>query len=61
MSSGYCPRHGKTYFRAEGCPDCRQLSVLELTNKVYDRHASLALARRCHDEHGRWVGLGEGK
>lgn len=37
MASGYCAWHGKTYFRVEGCPDCRQLSVLELTNKVYDR------------------------
>lgn len=34
----YCGRHGVSYDKVEGCPGCRQLSVLELANRVYDRH-----------------------
>ena len=34
----YCCRHGKTYFKSEGCPEYRKEAVIDLTNRIYDRH-----------------------
>ena len=39
--TGYCALHVCTYPRAEGCPECRKPykeSLIELTNRLYDKH-----------------------
>ncbi len=36
--TGYCGKHGQTYQRSEGCPGCREMSIITLVNRVYDRH-----------------------
>jgi hypothetical protein len=38
--TGYCGHH-----RSEGCPKCREESILELTNRVYDRHCGGKIKR----------------
>lgn len=35
--TAHCGRHGISYDKVEGCSGCRQLSVLEIANRVYDR------------------------
>jgi hypothetical protein len=36
--TGYCALHGCTYRRAEDCPECRKESLIDLTNRIYERH-----------------------
>jgi hypothetical protein len=39
--TAYCARHGVTYPRVEGCPECRKASeesLIELTDRLYDKH-----------------------
>jgi hypothetical protein len=38
--TGYCGKHSWTYRRPEGCPKCRKEFLIELTNRIYDRHVA---------------------